>query len=133
MRQIYTTPRLENVEQVERLLEEAGIQTRVTDRTTWNRATKRDFSYAEKQHEAKWPALWVVEADDFTRARDLLREHGLALPTTRPSTEPTWAPRAREVEERPAALNAARRARMIALVLAMAGAGLVALKLAGVL
>ena len=132
MRQIFSSPRLENVETLEQLLEEAGIATRVTNRATWNRATKRDFSYAEQKHEGRWPALWVVEADDYAKARDLLREHGVALPTTRPSAEPTWAPRAPDAEAPPKALSAAGRARLVALVLAMAGAGAVALKLAGV-
>ena len=133
MRQIFSSPRLENVETLEQLLEDAGIATRVTNRATWNRATKRDFSYATQQHEGRWPALWIVEADDYARARDLLREHGVALPSTRPTSEPSWAPRAPEAEERPAAQGAAGRARLVALVLAMAGAALVALKLAGVL
>jgi hypothetical protein len=132
MRQIFSSPRLENVETLEQLLEDAGIATRVTNRATWNRATKRDFSYAEQKHEGRWPALWVVEADDYSRARELLREHGVALPTTRPASEPTWAPSAPDPEERPAAQHAARRARLVALVLAMAGAAVVALKLAGV-
>jgi hypothetical protein len=131
MRQIFTSPRLENVETLERLLEDAGIATRVTNRTTWNRATKRDFSYAAQQHEARWPALWVVEADEYARARELLREHGVALPTTRPA-EPTWAPSAPDVEAPPRAQGAANRARLVALVLALAGAAVVALKLAGV-
>jgi len=132
MRQIFSSPRLENVETLEQLLEDAGIATRVTNRATWNRATKRDFSYAEQKHEGRWPALWVVEADDYARARELLREHGVALPTTRPASEPTWAPRAPEAEAAPRAQGAANRARLIALVLAMAGAAVVALKLAGV-
>jgi len=133
MRQIFASPRVENVETLEQLLEDAGIPTRVTNRSTWNRATKRDFSYADQQHDGRWPALWVVEADDYVRARELLREHGVALPTTRPSTEPTWAPRAPATEPRPEALDLAGRARIIALVLAMAGALAVALKITGVI
>ena len=31
MRQVFSSPRLENVEQVARLLEDAGIETRITD------------------------------------------------------------------------------------------------------
>ncbi len=133
MRQIFSSPRLENVETLEQLLVDAGIATRVTNRATWNRATKRDFSYATAQHEGRWPALWVVESDDYARARDLLREHGVALSTTRPATEPTWAPRAPDADGQPKAQGAAGRARIIALVLAMAGAVVVALKLANVI
>jgi hypothetical protein len=132
MRQIFSSPRLENVETLEQLLTDAGIGTRVTNRATWNRATKRDFSYATQQHEGRWPALWVIESDDYTRARELLREHGVALPSTRPSGEPSWTPRAPQTEAQPKAQGAAGRARLIALVLAMAGAAAVALKLAGV-
>jgi len=130
MRQIFSSPRLENVETLERLLVDAGIATRVTNRATWNRATKRDFSYATAQHEGRWPALWVVESDDYARARELLREHGVAFQSTRPATEPTWAPRAPEAEGQS---KAPGRARIVALVLAMGGAVLVALKLANVI
>ena len=133
MRQVFASPRLENVETLEQLLEDAGIATRVTHRATWNRATKRDFSYAAQPHEVRWPALWVVEADDYPRARELLREHGVALPTTRTGSEPSWAPTAAAGEERPKAQSAAGRARLVALVLAISGSALVALKLAGVI
>ena len=77
MRQFFTSPRLENVERVEQMFEEAGIPTRVTDRATWNRATKRDFSYTDRRTSTKWPAVWVINADDYSRARAMLRELGL--------------------------------------------------------
>jgi hypothetical protein len=77
MRQIFSSPRLENVEAVEQLLEQAGIQTKVSDRATWNRATKRDFSYTDRSPGGRWPAVWVVQAEDYPKARQILRDIGL--------------------------------------------------------
>lgn len=77
MRQIFRSPRLENVEQMATLLRDAGIAVRVTGDEGWKRATKRDFSYTDRRSDYVWPGLWVVEAEDFPKARQVLREHGL--------------------------------------------------------
>jgi hypothetical protein len=127
MRQIFSSPRIENVEEVERLLEEAGIQTRVTDRTTWNRATKRDFSYTAKRHTVKWPAVWVVQADDYSRARQLMRELGL-LQSDRESSYFLPPPSVESATETP---RGPGRTRLILLGVAVFGAMLVALRLLG--
>ena len=131
MRQFFTSPRLENVERVEQMFEEAGIATRVTDRPTWNRATKRDFSYTDRRTSTKWPAVWVVKADDYSRARAMLRELGL-MESTRdvPSFVPEESPVAavaRDPRDR-----AVGRTRLLLLVAVVIGALVMSLKLVGV-
>lgn len=129
MRQIFSSPRLENVEQVEKLLEEAGIQTRVTDRATWNRATKRDFSYTEKRHTQKWPAVWVVQADEYSKARQIMRDIGL-LQTTQEAV-PSYLPEARASATDDG--NRVGKMRLVLLGGAILGATLVTLHLLGVI
>ena len=131
MRQFFTSPRLENVERVEQMFQEAGIETRVTDRPTWNRATKRDFSYTDRRSNTKWPAVWVIKADDYGRARTMLRELGL-MESTRDA--PTFGP-----AEAPAAAvapdtrdRAVGRTRLLLLVAVIIGALVMSLKLFGV-
>lgn len=130
MRRFFTSPRLENVERVEQMFEEAGIRTRVTDRATWNRATKRDFSYTDRRATTKWPAVWVLQADDYPRARQMLRDLGL-MESTRdapgfvpdsPVASPAADPRDRAVG----------RTRLLLLAAASIGAVLVTLKLLGI-
>ena len=131
MRQFFTSPRLENVERVEQMFQEAGIETRVTDRPTWNRATKRDFSYTDRRSNTKWPAVWVIKADDYGRARTMLRELGL-MESTRDA--PTFVP-----DAAPAAAvapdprdRAVGRTRLLLLVAVIIGALVMSLKLFGV-
>ena len=85
MRQVFTSPRLENVEAVAKILADAGIETRLTDAHSWNRATKRDYSYSDRGGGSgyKWPAVWVVRTGEYGRARQALKEAGVMLPTTR--------------------------------------------------
>ena len=127
MRRFFTSPRLENVERVEQMLEEAGIQTRVTDRATWNRATKRDFSYTDRRSSTKWAAVWVVKADDYGRARQMLRELGL-MESTRDA--PAYAPNLAVPAADPRA-RAVGRTRLLLLAATVIGAAIVILKLIG--
>ena len=131
MRQFFTSPRLENVERVEQMFAEAGIQTRVTDRATWNRATKRDFSYTDRRTNTKWPAVWVLKADDYGRARTMLRELGL-MESTRdtPSFVPAEAPVAAVAPD--PRDRAVGRTRLLLLVAVVIGAVVMSLKLFGV-
>jgi hypothetical protein len=92
MRQIFTSPRLDNVETVVGLLKDAGIDTHLTNARSWNRATNRDFSYTERNSGYQWPAVFVVKVEDFARARQLLRDAGVALPTTRSIAGPSYVP-----------------------------------------
>ena len=44
MRQVFSSPRLENVERLGQILDDAGIRTKISNHPMWRRATKRDFS-----------------------------------------------------------------------------------------
>jgi len=86
MRQIYTSPRIANVDRVVELLGQAGIQTSVTNRRAWAGHDYRGPSYAGKQDPGTWPQVWVVRAEDQPRARALLRDAGVE-PATRYAEE----------------------------------------------
>ena len=73
MRQIYTSPRPENIDRVVALLAEHGIETSVTNRSNYNRQSYQRFSYSARQDSRdSWPQVWITKADDHTRARALL-------------------------------------------------------------
>jgi hypothetical protein len=138
MRRIFTSPRLENVEAINQILTDAGIVTRLMNARSWNRATKRDFSYAEagRQGNYQWPELWVVEADDYSRARQVLREAGVELESTRsisdkPSYLPDAAPRAVAPARTPYPWGQRIRFALIVIVIGLAVTH--ALRVAGVL
>ena len=78
MRQIYTSPRPENIDRVIALLAEHGIETSVTNRSNYNRPSYQRFSYSARQDSRdSWPQVWITSADDYPRARALLREIGI--------------------------------------------------------
>lgn len=81
MRQIFSSPRLENVEGVVKLLEDAGIQVRLTHGRSFEGQRRRNFSYSD--NDSPQPTVWVVNSADQVRAREILRDAGL-LDTTRP-------------------------------------------------
>ncbi|MHB1618087.1 MAG: putative signal transducing protein [Metallibacterium sp.] len=76
MRQIYTSPRLENIERMVALLNEHGIETRVTDRPVYQRASYNRPSFRDNDLQS-WPKVWVSDANDLPRARELLRGMGI--------------------------------------------------------
>jgi hypothetical protein len=129
MRQVFSSPRLENVERLGQILAEAGIRTKVSNHPMWRRATKRDFSYTDRTAGA-WPALWVLDAEDFSRARDILRDCGL-LESTRPGESSYLPPPVPGEVATPQA--GARRARWILFLVIALVAGLVAWRMAGIL
>jgi ferric-dicitrate binding protein FerR (iron transport regulator) len=91
MRQLYTSPRQENIDRVVTLMSEQGIETKVMNRSNWNRPTYQRFSYTRRENQPgndrdSWPQVWICHADDYTRARALLRELGIE-PTTRHAEE----------------------------------------------
>jgi len=91
MRQIYTSPRQENIDRVVALMSEQGIETKVANRSNWNRPTYQRFSYTRRGNRPEndrenWPQVWISRADDYPRARALLRELGIE-PTTRHAEE----------------------------------------------
>ncbi len=86
MRQIYTSPRNENIDRVVALLAEAGIETSVTNRSNYGGHDYMGPSYTAKVDSSTWPQVWIVHSDDQTRARALLREIGIE-PATRFAAE----------------------------------------------
>ena len=116
MRQLYASPRVENIERLEAALNELGIKTRVTNRQSFLTG-KPYFGYSERYTESRWPALWVVEADDYPRARQMMREAGLIDSPT----DQSYFRENRAVEVRPPDYLAKRlRLVLFALVFALA-------------
>ncbi len=85
MRSVFTSPRLENVEAVAKLLADAGIEVRVTKDRSYKGNRRRPFSYRDSANAnaEDHPQVWIIKADDQPRARALLREAGL-IDSTRP-------------------------------------------------
>jgi hypothetical protein len=85
MRQVFSSPRLENVESVAKLLRDAGIDTRITHGRSYKGRLRGEFSYRDHTRSEPIPAVWVVKSEDQPKARDILREAGL-LDSTRVQT-----------------------------------------------
>lgn len=133
MRQVFTSPRFENVEQVAQMLEDAGIQTKISNRPGFRHASKRDFSYTGRAPESTWSAVWVIKAEDQPRARKMLREAGLwetERERNEQSTLPSYA--ATAAPSRTPELTASR-VRIALVVVTLILATLTTLRLAGVL
>ena len=78
MRQVFTSPRLENVEGVAKLLTAEGIEIKVSNDRGYKQVSRREFSYVQKARDGgDQPAIWVIKSEDYKRARDLLFEAGL--------------------------------------------------------
>ena len=69
MRQVFTSVRLENVEAVERLLNEAGIQTKLSQGRSWKGNSRREFSYSNKNHD---PSHYSCDLYERTRIVEIL-------------------------------------------------------------
>lgn len=76
MRQVYASPRFGNVERLAALFNENDIQTRIGGTKAYRKSGYSSFSYRDSSREA-WVQLWIVRAEDFARARDLMREIGI--------------------------------------------------------
>lgn len=107
MRQVFSSPRLENVEAVAQMLREEGIEVRITNGRSYKGNRRGTFNYRES-HGAK-PAVWVVKSDDQVRAREILRDAGL-MQSTRTPGDSFLAPTFRDAEPDHVANPAARRA-----------------------
>ncbi|MFT3762526.1 MAG: DUF2007 domain-containing protein [Pseudoxanthomonas sp.] len=83
MRQVFTSQRVETVEGVARLLNDAGIETAIRNGRSYQGKRGGQFSYTSPAPARLQPSLWVRHADDQPRAREILREAGL-LDSTRP-------------------------------------------------
>lgn len=82
MRQVFSSPRLSNVEAVAELLEGAGIATKITNGRSYRGKFDRGISYRAGGEDSH-AAVWVTRSDDQPRARQMLRDAGL-LDSTRP-------------------------------------------------
>jgi broad specificity phosphatase PhoE len=78
MRQIYTSPRQDNIDRIVALLADNDVETTVTNRSNWNRPTYQRFSYSQRNdNRDAWPQVWVKRPDDFPKARALLKDIGI--------------------------------------------------------
>lgn len=85
MRQVFSSPRMENVERVAKLLRDAGIDARITHGRSYKGGLRGDFSYRDHVRVDPIPAVWVVKSEDQPAAREILRGAGL-LDSTRGET-----------------------------------------------
>jgi hypothetical protein len=85
MRQVFSSPRMENVERVAQILGEAGIETRITHARSYRGGLRGDFSYRDDRRTDPIPAVWIVKSEDQPAAREILRAAGL-LDSTRTET-----------------------------------------------
>lgn len=87
MRMMFTSPRLENVEAVQALLHDAGIETKIVGGRSYKAYSRRGFSYNSKAPYADEPQaqLWVIRADHYRKAREILLEHDLLEEKRAPS------------------------------------------------
>lgn len=76
MRQVFTSPRLENVERVAKMLEDEGIEVRITNGRSYKGSVRANFNYRDTGTVPQ-PALWIIRSEDQPRARSMLREAGL--------------------------------------------------------
>ncbi len=82
MRQIFASPRLDNVDRVVALLRIGGVEPIVSNRKRWAEGWDRNhMPYSDRQTKAQWPQVWV-RPDDLARAREILRDADV-VPTTR--------------------------------------------------
>ncbi|HET7562927.1 MAG TPA: hypothetical protein VFJ87_11175 [Rhodanobacteraceae bacterium] len=120
MRKIYASPRLQNIEHLVAVMNEHGIATKVTNRRVYDRSSYVNFSYARPGNSEDWPTVWVVNANDHTRARQLMREIGIEPPTRYAEDLAAFRARGRGTRAPGQVAGRIRTAALAALVLAMA-------------
>ena len=79
MRKVFSAARLENVEEIERLFNEAGIVTKIIGGRSFKGHSRRGFTYNDRDllNAGPPPELWVLHADDYRKAREILLQQGL--------------------------------------------------------
>lgn len=78
MRQMYTSARLANVEGVAQLLNDGGIETKITQGRSYKSVSRREFSFRDKAADtSSQPAVWVIKPEDYFNARQILHDAGL--------------------------------------------------------
>jgi len=81
MRQVFSSPRLENVERLATVMREAGIEVQVTGGRSYKGGRRRQFSYRDSPRSEESAAVWVVRSEDLPAARQILRDAGLLSST----------------------------------------------------
>ena len=120
MRQIYTSPRQENIDAVVALMAEHGIETTVANRSNYNRPTWQRFSYTQREDNREtWAQVWIARAEDYTKARTLLREIGIE-PVIRHGDELAAARNPSPMTQREHLVARARRIVLLAVLAAFA-------------
>lgn len=78
MRQLYTSPHQNNIDRLVALLGENGIACSLQNVSRWNKPGYQRFSYIQQREKRdQWPQVWVTHAEDYTRARELLKQIGI--------------------------------------------------------
>ncbi len=128
MRQIFTSPRTENIDRVVALMTEHGIATAVQNRSRYDRSGWKRHSYlVRNEHREQWEQVWIRHPDDYTRARELLVSLGLE-PLVVHGDELAAARSASPVAHRQ---HIAARARRMALLVVLAACALLMLRYMG--
>lgn len=116
MRQIYTSPRAENIDRVAALMAEQGIAAHIANRSNYRRPTYQRFSYSQQNADRdSWAQVWIEHADDYTKARELLRSLGIE-PLIRHSEELANARNPSPLARRSQSAARARRIVLLAVV-----------------
>jgi hypothetical protein len=126
MRQIYASPRLENVERVAEMLGAAGIETWISNGRSYKGRNRRNFSF--RDHAQEPSAVWLVQPIDLSRATGILRDSGL-LTTTRDRGFVPSAGRLSSVEQRGKPAGFGMRVRLVLLAVLALLAGVTAWQL----
>lgn len=92
MRMMFTSPRLENVEAAQALMRESGIETKIVGGRSYKAFSRRGFSYNAKtpygtEQQAQ---LWVIRADDYRKAREILMSQNLLDDKREASAPPSY-------------------------------------------
>ena len=122
MRKVFSSQRLENVEEVANLLRAEGIAVKIENGRSWKGHRRGNFSYDQRKASVVVPAVWIVNAEDQPRGRQLLRDMGL-LESTREEL-PSFLPSARHAATT-SGFWSGKRVRQGLLVLLIAGIGLI--------
>ena len=106
MRSVFTSQRLENVEAVAKMLEDAGIQVKVSNDRSYKGKRRSNFSYRDSVEKREPdPQVWVIKAEDQHKARAMLREQGLIESTrqgfgyTAEAAKPSYLPTSAHAQE----------------------------------
>lgn len=118
MRQVFSSPRLENVEGIAKMLRDDGIEVRITHGRSFKGTIRGDFSYRDAMRSGPLPAVWVLKSEDQPRARELLRNAGL-FESTRTPGDSFLAPTVHDTAEKAASPQQRALRIKIALLLAI--------------